>query len=61
VPKVAGSVFAKPADFSVDFDESGGLKNRYMRERKSWIWQVLISRTLSVGGEVAERLKAAVC
>jgi len=32
----------------------------YVR-RKSWIRQVVISRTLSVCGEVAERLKAAVC
>ena len=30
-------------------------------QRKSWIRQVLISRTLTVCGEVAERLKAAVC
>jgi hypothetical protein len=48
-------------DFPVEFDNSDGLKNRRLRERKSWIRQVLISRTLSVCGEVAERLKAAVC
>jgi hypothetical protein len=39
----------------------GGPKNRCRFRRKSWIPQVLISRTLSVCGEVAERLKAAVC
>ena len=49
------------ADFPVEFDEGDGLKNRCRLERKSWIRQVLISRTLSVRGEVAERLKAAVC
>jgi hypothetical protein len=46
---------------SVEIDEGGGLKNRWGIARKSWIPQVLISRTLSVYGEVAERLKAAVC
>jgi hypothetical protein len=51
----------KSGDFRAEFDEGGGLKNRHMHERKSWIGQVLISRTLSVCGEVAERLKAAVC
>ena len=47
--------------FPVEFDEGDGLKNRRLRERKSTITQVLISRTLTVCGEVAERLKAAVC
>jgi hypothetical protein len=47
--------------FSTDFNEGGGLKNRCRFDRKSWIQQVLISRTLTVHGEVAERLKAAVC
>jgi hypothetical protein len=49
------------ASFSPEFGQGGGLKNRRLGERKSWIMQVLISRTLSVCGEVAERLKAAVC
>ena len=39
----------------------GGFKNRRLAECKISIAQVLISRTLSVCGEVAERLKAAVC
>jgi hypothetical protein len=51
----------KIASFSPEFGKHGGLKNRRLRERKSSITQVLISRTLSVCGEVAERLKAAVC
>ena len=51
----------KSGDFTVEFDEGGGLKNRSGFERKTAIRQVLISRTLSVCGEVAERLKAAVC
>jgi hypothetical protein len=46
--------------FRAEFDE-GGLKNRCRFRRKSWIRQVLISRTLSVRGEVAEWPKAAVC
>jgi hypothetical protein len=61
VPRVRGTVIAKWAGFSCEFDEGGGLKNRCRVERKSWIRQVLISRTLTVRGEVAERLKAAVC
>jgi hypothetical protein len=51
----------KSGGFPVEIREGGGLKNRCRFERKSWIQQVLISRTLSVRGEVAERLKAAVC
>jgi hypothetical protein len=61
VPRLHGSVVARLGDFPVGFDEGGGLKNRCTFERKSWSPQVLISRTLSVCGEVAERLKAAVC
>ena len=49
------------ADFWPKSGEGGGLKNRHTRERRSWISQVRLSRTLSVYGEVAERLKAAVC
>ena len=45
----------------VEFDEGDGSKNRCRLERKSWIRQVLISRTLTVCGEVAEWPKAAVC
>jgi hypothetical protein len=41
--------------------KGGGLKNRRPAECKMSIGQVLISRTLNVRGEVAERLKAAVC
>jgi hypothetical protein len=51
----------KLSDYPVGFDEGGGLKNRWRFARKSWIRQVLISRTLSVCGEVAEWPKAAVC
>ena len=47
--------------FPVEIDEGDGLKNRRPLERKSTITQVLISRTLTDCGEVAERLKAAVC
>ena len=49
------------ASFSREFRICGGLKNRRLAVCKMWICQVLISRTLSVCGEVAERLKAAVC
>jgi hypothetical protein len=54
-------MIAKSGDFPGEFDEGGGSKNRCTFERKSWIPQVLISRTLSVCGEVAEWPKAAVC
>jgi hypothetical protein len=60
-PKVRGSLIVESGDFPVEFAEGDGLKNRCGFERKSWIRQVLISRTLTVCGEVAERLKAAVC
>jgi len=49
------------SDFRAEFDEGGGLKNRRRGQCKMWIRQVLISRTLTDCGEVAERLKAAVC
>ena len=54
-------VVAENCEFSEEFVTCGGLKNRCRFARKCWIRQVLISRTLSVCGEVAERLKAAVC
>jgi hypothetical protein len=47
--------------FPVEFNEGGAWKNRCRYERKNSITQVLISRTLSVCGEVAEWPKAAVC
>jgi hypothetical protein len=37
------------------------LKTRRLGQCKMWIRQVLISRTLTDRGEVAERPKAAVC
>jgi hypothetical protein len=52
---------AKSAIFSGDFETCGGSKNRRLRQCKISISEVLISVTLSVHGEVAERLKAAVC
>lgn len=42
-------------------DSNAVLKDRRLGQCKMWIRQVLISRTLSACGEVAERLKAAVC
>jgi hypothetical protein len=54
-------LIVKTGDLAVEFDQGGGSKNRCRLRRKSSIRQVLISRTLSVCGEVAERLKAAVC
>jgi hypothetical protein len=54
-------LIVKSGDFSAEFDEGGGVKNRCGSARKSQIRHVLISRTLNVCGEVAERLKAAVC
>jgi hypothetical protein len=52
---------AKSAIFSGDFETCGGSKNRRLRQCKISISEVLISVTLSGRGEVAERLKAAVC
>jgi hypothetical protein len=54
-------LIVKSGVFPVEFDEGGGLKNRRLRLCKISISEVLISVTLSVRGEVAERLKAAVC
>jgi hypothetical protein len=47
--------------FSGDFETCNGSKNRRLRQCKISISEVLISVTLSWRGEVAERLKAAVC
>ena len=52
---------AKSAMFSGDFDTCDGSKNRRLAECKISIREVLISVRLSIRGEVAERLKAAVC
>jgi hypothetical protein len=51
----------KLVDFPAEFEKGDGLKNRRLAECKMLIGQVLISRTLTDCGEVAERLKAAVC
>src|SRR5258708_1483762 len=61
VPKRVSARHAKSAMFSGDFGNGDGLKTRRLRQCKMWIRQVLISRTLTDCGEVAERLKAAVC
>jgi predicted DNA binding CopG/RHH family protein len=61
VPRVLWSVIAKSGDLAVGFDEGGGLKNRCKELKKNADWQVLACRILTVCGEVAERLKAAVC
>jgi hypothetical protein len=47
--------------FSGDFENCDGSKNRRLRQCKISICEVLISVTLSLRGEVAERPKAAVC
>jgi hypothetical protein len=44
----------KSGDFPVVFDEGDGLKNRRLAGCKILLGQVLISRTLTVCGEVAE-------
>jgi hypothetical protein len=61
VPKTSSVFIARTADFLGEFDDSDGLKNRRRRARKNPITHVLISRMLRSCGEVAERLKAAVC
>ena len=52
---------AKPGGFPAGFHKCDGLKNRRLGQCKISKCEVLISVTLSVRGEVAERLKAAVC
>jgi hypothetical protein len=52
---------ARSADFPARFIQGDGLKNRRLGQCKISIGQVLISRTLTVCGEVAEWPKAAVC
>ena len=49
------------APFGASFVEGGGLKNRCRECKKIAIAQLLVYRILTVCGEVAERLKAAVC
>src|SRR2546421_11256607 len=46
-----GVLIVKSGRLSAEFDEGDGLKSRCRFHRKSWIRQVLISRTLSVCGE----------
>jgi hypothetical protein len=60
-PKVRGFSSWNHAIFRSNFMKRDNLKGRRRPQCKMWIRQVLISRTLSVCGEVAERLKAAVC
>ena len=60
-PKSRGSLIVRSGDFRAEFDEGGGLENRRLGQCKMWTRQVLISRTLSACGEVAEWPKAAVC
>ena len=52
---------AKTPCFSAESFEGDGLKNRRLAPCKISIREVLISVRLNLHGEVAERLKAAVC
>ncbi len=45
----------------MEFDDGGGLKTVIGQFKKRAIKQVFACRILTVWGEVAERLKAAVC
>jgi hypothetical protein len=49
------------ANFSPEFSECDSLKNRCRWRKINSIGQVVACRILTVHGEVAERLKAAVC
>jgi hypothetical protein len=55
------TLVAKRARFSARSVEGDGSKNRRLRQCKILSGEVLISVTLSLRGEVAERPKAAVC
>jgi hypothetical protein len=59
-PSVVGSR-RENVRLSVESLEGGGLKNRRLAPCKISIGEKLMSATLNVCGEVAERLKAAVC
>jgi hypothetical protein len=61
VPKLSERRVRNCAGFTSENGEGDGLKNRRLRQCKISIGEVLISVRLSVRGEVAERLKAAVC
>jgi hypothetical protein len=57
----SGSLIVKSSDFPVEFDKGDGLKSVVWSNVKSRSVQVLNQLIQSVCGEVAERLKAAVC
>jgi hypothetical protein len=59
--RVCPKSLQKIASLPPEFGKHGGLKNRRLPEKNTSMTQVPISRTLSVCGEVAEGLKAAVC
>jgi hypothetical protein len=61
VPKLSLALIEKTLGFSAESIQGDGLKNRRLQQCKISISEVLISARLSVRGEVAERLKAAVC
>ena len=60
-PEFVGLSLRNQTIFRSKIDEGGGLENRRLGNGKMPIRQVPIPRILSVYGEVAERLKAAVC
>jgi hypothetical protein len=55
------AITAKWAHLSWGFGKGDGLENRRLRQCRISNCEVLISFRLSACGEVAERLKAAVC
>ena len=61
LPKLHSLASRRRLVFSAESFEGDGLNKRRLALGKISIGEVLISRTLSVYGEVAERLKAAVC
>jgi hypothetical protein len=61
VPKLGGFDIVNQAIFRSHLTEGDGLKNRCRERQKNAIGQVLACRMLTVCGEVAEKLKAAVC
>ena len=61
VPKLHSLASRRRLVFRPESFEGDGLKNRRLAPCKIWIREVLISVRLNLRGEVAERLKAAVC
>jgi len=60
-PELMSLFKPKSADFPAESGDRDGLENRRLAHKNLRLGQVVACRILTVRGEVAERLKAAVC